>query len=196
MPSEKDVDAGCHAGARGLVLSTGAQAGGWQGGRGQRPAAGAAGWRAPSPPLTAAPLTPACTCLHISPSPGALPGALDRDGGGTFEGPEAASESVPTPQLASCFWFVSVEGPAAPLGAASVASAGSAASSAPGAPATPMGSREGGGATAAAAVPVQPYASRAVPAELEGLEMGPLVGSGSFGRGELLAGGAGGVQML
>ena len=116
---------------------------------------------------------------RLPPTPtGALPGALERDGGAVFEGPAPEAEGAPSPQLASCFWFLSVEGTPGPSGA------GSAASSAPGAPATPLGSEHDG-----AAGSVHSFASYDVPEQLGDLAMGPLVGSGSFGRGALLPGG-------
>lgn len=104
---------------------------------------------------------------------GALPGGLDA-GGGAFEGPPRPSSSAPSPQLAACFWFVEVEGsaPATPV----VGSAASQASSAPGAPGTP------GGAEPLRRAALQTFASAPLPEVLAGLEMGPLVGSGSFGR--------------
>jgi hypothetical protein len=114
---------------------------------------------------------------------GALPGAIQRDGGDVFEGPAPSTPGGSFPQLASCFWFVSIEGtpPGSAAGhvlTAAVPSAGSAATSAPGAPTTP-------GGTVEAAPPVrtlQAFASKAVPRQLKGLALGPLIGSGSFGR--------------
>lgn len=99
-----------------------------------------------------------------------------------FEGPAPASDGGPSPQLATCFWFVEVEGsaPATPT----MGSAASQASSAPGAPVTPTGAdlepaRRKGSAGRAV---LQTFSSQPLPEVLEGLEMGPLVGSGSFGR--------------
>lgn len=127
-----------------------------------------------SPPLPSAP---------AHPQTGALPGALDKDGGVTFEGPAPEAAGAPSPQLATCFWFVSIEGPPPAVG--SVGSAASASSSAPGAPGTPVGSHEAAAKGARPAAQLQAFASRAAPPALEGLQMGPLIGSGSFGRGEL-----------
>lgn len=146
-------------------------------------------WRQAVSPMTAEPFAlwsanlathchpPPASCAPSTPA-GALPGALQRDGGDVFEGPAPSTPGGASPQLASCFWFVSIEG-TPPGSAASPRAGASQASSAPGAPRTPGGSLE--------APPVrtlQAFASKAVPAQLEGLNMGPLIGSGSFGRGE------------
>ncbi|KAL4434067.1 hypothetical protein ABPG75_000508 [Micractinium tetrahymenae] len=104
---------------------------------------------------------------------GALLGGLDA-GFNAFEGPAPASSSAPSPQLAACFWFVEVEGsaPSTPI----IGSAASQVSTAPGAPGTP------GGAEPPRRRALQTFSSQPLPEALAGLEMGPLVGSGSFGR--------------
>ena len=110
---------------------------------------------------------------------GALPGGLD-DGGDVFEGPKG-THTTPTPQLATCFWFVAVEG--SPVGsAASQASSSGVAAAAvtPGGPSTPSGVAP---APRAARKALQTFFSQQQPEALQGLQMGPLVGSGSFGRG-------------
>lgn len=123
------------------------------------------------------------------PPAGALPGALQRDGGDVFEGPAPTTPGSPSPQLAGCFWFVSIEGTPPGSAAGHVRTAvrvSDAASSAVGEPVTPGGSRD----VPVVRSPLQTFASKAVPAKLAGLKMGPLVGSGSFGRGECARGDA------
>jgi hypothetical protein len=111
------------------------------------------------------------------PAAGALPGALEA-GGARFEGP-AGTSSAPAPTLASCFWFVVVEG--SPATSASTIRAMSP-------PATPTAEQR---EAAAAGKPragrdrhLQNFSSKRMPELLDGLEMGPMIGSGSFGRGE------------
>lgn len=126
---------------------------------------------------------------------GALPGALEA-GGGEFEGPVGTGGSG-HPQLANCFWFVQVEGSAVSSAASSAAtSAGSSVAPSVGAPrtpgATPPGTRSnsidvGGNKEArlrrsSTELPLHLFSSKPLPAVLEGLQMGPMIGSGSFGR--------------
>lgn len=126
-------------------------------------------------------------------------GALEA-GGGEFEGPVGTGGSG-HPQLANCFWFVQVEGSAVSSAASSAAtSAGSSAAPSVGAPrtpgATPPGTRSnsidvGGNKEArlrrsSTELPLHLFSSKPLPAVLEGLQMGPMIGSGSFGRGECL----------
>lgn len=126
---------------------------------------------------------------------GALPGALEA-GGGEFEGPVGTGGSG-HPQLANCFWFVQVEGSAVSSAASSAAtSAGSSVAPSVGAPrtpgATPPGTRSnsidvGGNKEArlrrsSTELPLHLFSSKPLPAVLEGLQMGPMIGLGSFGR--------------
>ncbi|PSC73115.1 kinase [Micractinium conductrix] len=108
---------------------------------------------------------------------GALPGALDADSGAVWEGPAPDACGAASPQLASCFWFVEIEGSAA---GTPVGSAASQASSAPGAPGTPVEGEEAPRRRASGVL--QTFASQPLPEAMEGLEMGPLIGSGSFGK--------------
>lgn len=117
-----------------------------------------------------------------APPAGALPGALQRDGGDVFEGPAPSTPGGESPQLASCFWFVTIEGspPGSAAGHVITAAPASQVSSAPGAPGTPGRSDK----VVPAVRTLQAFASKAVPRQLAGLALGPLIGSGSFGRGE------------
>lgn len=130
----------------------------------------------PTKPIGIPNWVPSEKAPHTGCHAGALPGGLDA-GSDVFEGPAALSEGSPSPELAACFWFVEVEGSAP--GTPALGSADSMASSVPGAPGTPVGEEPGAPGMRRT---MQSFSSEPLPGPLEGLEMGPLVGSGSFGR--------------